>query len=95
MPTDTPDPDLNTDQLDILIEQIDKAIAEIVDKIESGRIRDPKRDQVRVKYYRALGYLARTKQDLVESKTLEELEAEVQEMKRRNAGAGAGIDTEA
>lgn len=97
MSSDTPDPDLNTDELNILIEQLDKALDEIVGKIESGRIRNPEHEKVRIKYYRALGYLARTKQDLVESKTLEELEAEVQELKRaRDAGATVdGVDTEA
>lgn len=88
MSEDTPTPDLNTDELNVLIEQLDKAIDEIVGKIESGRIRNPEHEKVRIKYYRALGYLARTKQDLVESKTLEELEAEVQELKRaRETGA--------
>jgi len=71
MSEDTPDPDLNTDELTVLIEQLDKAIDEIVGKIESGRIRNPEHEKARIKYYRALGYLARTKQDLVESKTLE------------------------
>ncbi len=96
MSDNTPDPDLNTDELNVLIEQIDTALEEIVKKIESGRIRNPEHEKVRIKYYRALGYLARTKQDLVESKTLEELEAEMQELKRaREAGATAdGIDTE-
>ena len=97
MSDSAPSPDLNTDELAVLIEQLDKAIDKIVGKIESGRIRNPEHEKVRIKYYRALGYLARTKQDLVESKTLEELEAEVEELKRaRETGAGVdGIDTEA
>jgi|APHM01.1.fsa_nt_gi hypothetical protein len=87
-----PEPDLNTEEFDVLLEQLDKAIGEIVEKIENGRIRNPEHERVRIKYYRALGYLARTKQDLVESKTLEELEAEVRSLKARETGAGADPD---
>ncbi|PSP83303.1 hypothetical protein BRC96_09000 [Halobacteriales archaeon QS_6_64_34] len=95
MSDDPPTPDLNTDELSVLITQVDTAIDEIVAKIESGRIRNPEHERVRIKYYRALGYLARTKQGLVESKTLEELEAEVAELKRARENGAAGIDAEA
>lgn len=57
MSTEAPDPDLNTDELTILIEQIDTALDQIVGKIESGRIHNPEHETVRIEYYRALGYL--------------------------------------
>jgi len=85
-----PTPDLNTDDYEAMLEQLDNAIEEIADKIENGRIRDPEKDKVRIQYYRALGYLVRTKRQVLEDKTLEELEAEIQAMKadRDNAGDG-------
>lgn len=76
-----PTPDFVTDDYDVMLDQLDDAISEITEKIESGRIRDPEHDKVRVKYYRALGYLIRTKRQVLEDKTLEELAAEIEEMK--------------
>ena len=92
-----PPPDLATENYEAMLEQLDAAIGEIGDKIESGRIRDAEKEKVRIQYYRALGYLIRTKRKVLEDKTLEELEAEVQELKRTHeAGAAVdGIDTEA
>jgi hypothetical protein len=80
-----------------MLEQLDAAIGEIGDKIESGRIRDAEKEKVRIQYYRALGYLIRTKRKVLEDKTLEELEAEVQELKRAREAEAVpdGIDTEA
>jgi len=76
-----PTPDLTTDDYDVMLEQLDHAINEITEKIESGRIRSPETDKVRIQYYRALGYLVRTKRQVLEDKTLEELAAEIEEMK--------------
>jgi len=91
-----PSPDLATENYDVMIEQLDTAIGEIVEKVENGRIRDPENEKVRIKYYRALGYLVRTKRQVLEDKTLEDLEAEIQELKRaRGTGDIDGIDTEA
>ena len=85
-----PTPDLNTDDYEAMLEQLDNAIDEIADKIENGRIRDPEKDKVRIQYYRALGYLVRTKRQVLEDKTLEELEAEIQAMKADRDDAGDG-----
>jgi len=76
-----PSPDLATENYDVMLEQLDAAIGEIGDKIESGRIRDAEKEKVRIQYYRALGYLIRTKRKVLEDKTLEDLEAEIQELK--------------
>jgi len=81
MSTTTPSPDLRTSDYDAMLADLDRAIDELTDKIENGRIRDPERDKTRVKQYRALGYLIRTKQTVLEDVTLQELEAELEELK--------------
>jgi len=89
-----PTPDLATENYDIMLEQLDNAISELTEKIENGRIRDPERDKVRLKMYRTLGYLIRTKRKVLEDKTLEDLEAEIQELKEASEGVTAGVGTE-
>jgi transcription initiation factor IIE alpha subunit len=74
-------PDLRTSDYDQMLAELDRAIDELTDKIENGRIRDPERDKTRVKQYRALGYLIRTKQQVLEDVTLQELEAEIEQLK--------------
>jgi len=73
-------PDLRTDDYDTMLTQLDGAIEELTDKIENGRIRDPKRDEVRLKQYRTLGYLIRTKRKVLEDTTLQELEQRLAEL---------------
>jgi hypothetical protein len=77
----TPEPDLRTDNYDIMLEQLDNAIEELTDKITEGRIRDDERERTRCKMYRTLGYLIRTKKQVLEDVTLQELEAEIEELK--------------
>ena len=72
MTTNTPD--LRTDDYDTMLKQLDGAIDELTEKIENGRIRKPKHDEVRLKQYRTLGYLIRTKRKVLEDTTLQELE---------------------
>jgi hypothetical protein len=73
-------PDLRTDDYDTMLTQLDGAIEDLTDKIENGRIRDPKRDEVRLKQYRTLGYLIRTKRKVLEDTTLQELEQRLAEL---------------
>ncbi|WP_254542785.1 hypothetical protein [Halomarina pelagica] len=75
-----------------MIDQLDGAIAEVTDKIENGRIRNPEHERVRVQYYKALGYLLRTKREVLQDKTLEELAAEIEALKDAQT---AGEDTPA
>jgi hypothetical protein len=77
----TPEPDLRTDNYDIMLEQLDNVIEELTYKITEGRIRDDERERTRCKMYRTLGYLVRTKQQVLEDVTLQELEAEIEELK--------------
>ena len=89
-----PTPDLGTDNYDAMLEKLDTAIEEVTDKVENGRIRNPEHDKVRIKYYRTLGYLVRTKRQVLEDKTLEELEAEVQAIKESKVNGAAPVDAE-
>lgn len=81
MPSDTPDPDLTTDNYEAMLEQLDDAIERIAEKVESGRIRNPEHEKVRLKYYRTLGYLVRTKRQVLEDKTLEDLAEEIEDLR--------------
>lgn len=73
--------ELRTADYDDMLRTIDDAVEELSDKIENGRIRDPERDKVRLKMYRTLGYLIRTRRQVMEDATLQELEAEIEELK--------------
>jgi hypothetical protein len=66
-----PTPDLTTENYDVMFEQLDTAIDEIVKKVESGRIRGPEHEKVRIQYYRALGYLIRTRRQVLEDRELQ------------------------
>jgi hypothetical protein len=70
-----PTPDLGTDNYDAMLEKLDTAIDEITDKVENGRIRNPEYEKVRIKYYRALGYLIRTRRQVLEDRELQEFRA--------------------
>ena len=72
-----------------MIEQLDAAIDEIEHKIESGRIRDVETEKVRIQYFRALSTLIRTKRRVLEDKTLEELAAEIEELKEEDTPQAA------
>jgi len=80
--TDSPPrPDLRTDDYDAMIETLDAAIEELEYKITDGRIRDDERERTRCKMYRTLGYLIRTRREVLEDATLQELEAEIEKLK--------------
>jgi hypothetical protein len=70
-----------TTDYDGMLETIDVAIEECQRKIEEGRIRDPEREKVRVKQWRALGYLINVRRQVANDRDLEELAAEVEELK--------------
>jgi len=67
------DGDPEPDPRDEMMQSVDRAIAEVERKIESGRIRDSEREKVRIKRKRALGYLLRTKRKILRDKELEEM----------------------
>ena len=86
-----PKPDLRTDDYDTMLRQLDGAIEALEEKIENGRIRDPERDKVRLKQYRTLGYLIRTKRKVLEDTTLQELEQRLAELEQ-DREYGTGLD---
>jgi hypothetical protein len=67
-----PTPDLGTDNYDAMLEKLDVAIENITEKVENGRIRNPEHEKVRIQYYRALGYLIRTRRQILEDRELQE-----------------------
>jgi len=67
------DPDPEPDPRDEMIASVDAVIEEVQYKIENGRVRSPENEKVRVKQYRALGYLLRTKRKILRDKELEEM----------------------
>lgn len=67
-----PTPDLGTENYDAMLEKLDVAIEEVTDKVEKGRIRNPEHEKVRIKYYRVLGYLIRTRRKVLEDRELQE-----------------------
>ena len=77
----TPKPDLRTDDYDVMLEKLDETIEELTYKITEGRIRDDERERTRCKMYRTLGYLIRTRRKVMQDATLQELEAEIEELK--------------
>lgn len=77
-------------EYDAMLEQLDKTIDSLADKIENGRIRNPEHEKVRIKQYRCMAYLVRTKRKVLEDQTLEELAAEVEELRDEKDGVAVG-----
>lgn len=71
-------PDAKTEQFEQLIEDVNAAIDESRAKIESGRVYDESHEEIRIKRWRAHGYLLRTKLKIVKAQSLEELDEEVE-----------------
>ncbi|MGA2677000.1 MAG: hypothetical protein ABSE83_08925 [Methanobacterium sp.] len=63
--------------LEILQEQIEL----ISDKIKNGKIKDIKKEELRIKLIRTLCYLCKTHADIKEKQELEELRIEVEDLK--------------
>lgn len=68
-------------EYDAMLETLDTAITEVEEKIDSGRIRDVEKEKTWIQYYRALAYLIRTKRQVLEDKTLDELADEIEGLK--------------
>lgn len=71
---------------DGMLETVDVAIEECKRKIENGRIRDPEREKVRVKQWRALGYLINVRRQVANDRDLEELAEEMEALKSQVGG---------
>ncbi|MGF7118652.1 hypothetical protein [Methanobacterium oryzae] len=71
------------DDLDIggTLKVIEEQINSLSEKIKTGRIKDPKHEEIRIKMIRTLGYLSKTYIELLEAEKLEELEEEINKIK--------------
>ena len=77
-----------TDDYGDMLDTLDVAIEEIREKIESGRVRSPEHDKVRIKYYRALAYCINVRRQVANDQTLEDLAERLREVEKAR-----GIDT--
>lgn len=69
-----------------MLSDLDAAIDDLRRKIEDGRVRDEEKEKVRVKQWRAMGYLIRTRADVVEQRSLEKLNRRVRELEKQRKG---------
>lgn len=70
----------NLSRADVL-DMVETAMQQAHEKIESGRIRDPENEKVRIQWVKALGYLANQYRQIQRDKDLEELQADVEALK--------------
>jgi hypothetical protein len=64
-----------------MLETLDLAIDEARYKIENGRVRSPENEKVRIKQWKALGYLINVRRQVANDRDLEELAEEVDRLK--------------
>lgn len=68
-----------------MLRSVDAAIDEVERKIEEGRVRDVDREKIRIKQYRALGYLLRTKRKIVNDLQLVRMGEKLEELEEARA----------
>jgi hypothetical protein len=81
-----------TPNYDRMLEQIDTGIEDLCRRIETDEIEDYQREQIRLKQFRTLGYLIRTKRQVLKDKTLEELSEEIEQLKNEREVGSVSID---
>jgi len=69
--------------LDGVTEILEKEIQILSKKIRNGRIRDPKKEEVRIKMIRTLAYLSKTYAQIKEAQKVEELENKMEILEKR------------
>ena len=71
------------DELDVsgTLVILEDQIRTLSEKIKSGRIKDIKKEEIRIKWIRTLGYLCKTYAKIRESQKTEDLEKEIEEIK--------------
>lgn len=79
-------PERTTDY-ESMLDKLDVAIEEAQYKIEQGRVRDEEKERVRVKQWRALGYLINVRRQVAADRDLEELAEQVEQLKARQEGS--------
>ena len=63
--------------LDGVSEILEKEIKQLSEKLKTGRIKDEKKEEIRIKMIRTLAYLSQTYARIIEAKKLEELEKRI------------------
>ena len=89
------DATVNTTNYGEMLDTLDVAIAEAQRKVESGRVYDVENEKVRIKWIRALAYAVNIRRQVANDRDLEELAAEVKQLKQQqqsNTG-GTGLVT--
>ena len=84
--------DRPSEEYDEMIADLREARDEITRKIDNGRIRDSTKDQARIKYLRALGYLIRSQLKVIETRELTDLEQRVERLESEVDQAGTESD---
>jgi hypothetical protein len=90
--SDPPDDLPAVTEYEEMLDTLDVAIDEVQRKIENGRVRDPEREKVRVKQYRALGYLVNIRRQIANDRDLEALAEEIEALKERQGDGRSGDD---
>lgn len=79
-----PDPDIeDRTEYDAMLDDLDVAIDEARRKIESGRVRSPEHDKVRIKLWRCMAYLIRSRAKVREKQQIEEIADRLEEIEER------------
>jgi hypothetical protein len=73
--------DVGTADYDQMLADLDVAIGEARRKIDEGRVRDPEREKVRIKWVRALAYLINIRRQVCNDRDLEALADEIEDLK--------------
>ena len=71
------------DETDDMLRALDTSISELEDKIESGRIKDPEKDRVRIKYHRALANALKTRNKILSRREREEMAERLDKLEKR------------
>ena len=72
---------VETVDYDSMLEDLDVAIEEARYKIENGRVRDAKKEKVRIKWVRALAYAVNVRRQVANDRDLQDLAEEIEELK--------------
>jgi hypothetical protein len=86
MSTDSPFPDpdeLPEDDRERMLELLEDGIREAHAKVQNGRVRDPEREQVRIKWIRALSYSVAQYRKLRKDADLDKLEKRIERIEDR------------
>ena len=71
------------DETDDMLRALDTSISELEQKIESGRIADPEKDRVRIKYHRALANAIKARNTILSRREREEMAERLDKIEQR------------